>query len=100
MLSGYPSNPALLADFDELDIHPDVVITGGELLTDDIRKKFERKFPALCRRSIRVQREERSPASAKKSSKGLTAEVMLSDVLPQANKARGRFQHIYKDLGD
>ena len=44
MLSGYPSNPALLADFDELDIHPDVVITGGELLTDDIRKKFERKF--------------------------------------------------------
>ena len=44
MLSGYPSNLALLADFDELDIHPDVVITGGELLTDDIRKKLERKF--------------------------------------------------------
>jgi phenylacetate-coenzyme A ligase PaaK-like adenylate-forming protein len=44
MLSGYPSNLALLADFEELDIHPDVVITGGELLTDDIRCKLERKF--------------------------------------------------------
>ena len=44
MLSGYPSNLALLADFDELNIHTDVVITGGELLTDDIRKKLERKF--------------------------------------------------------
>lgn len=44
MLSGYPSNLALLADFDELRIHPDVVITGGELLTDDIRSKLERKF--------------------------------------------------------
>jgi phenylacetate-coenzyme A ligase PaaK-like adenylate-forming protein len=44
MLSGYPSNLALLADFEELNIHPDVVITGGELLTDDIRCKLERKF--------------------------------------------------------
>ena len=44
MLSGYPSNLALLADFDELNIHPDVVITGGELLTNDIRQKLERKF--------------------------------------------------------
>ena len=44
MLSGYPSNLALLADFEELKIHPDVVITGGELLTDDIRSKLERKF--------------------------------------------------------
>ena len=44
MLSGYPSNLALLADFEELNIHPDVVITGGELLTDDIRRKLERKF--------------------------------------------------------
>ena len=44
MLSGYPSNLALLADFEELNIHPDVVITGGELLTDDIRKKLEHKF--------------------------------------------------------
>ncbi|MBR6322755.1 MAG: phenylacetate--CoA ligase family protein [Lachnospiraceae bacterium] len=44
MLSGYPSNLALLADFEELEIHPDVVITGGELLTDEIRKKLERKF--------------------------------------------------------
>ena len=44
MLSGYPSNLALLADLGELNIHPDVVITGGELLTDDIRKKLERKF--------------------------------------------------------
>ena len=37
MLSGYPSNLALLADFKELTIKPSVVITGGELLTDDIR---------------------------------------------------------------
>ncbi|MCR5249726.1 MAG: AMP-binding protein [Lachnospiraceae bacterium] len=44
MLSGYPSNLALLADFDELDIHPDVVITGGELLTDEIREKLRNKF--------------------------------------------------------
>ncbi|MBO4887160.1 MAG: phenylacetate--CoA ligase family protein [Firmicutes bacterium] len=44
MLSGYPSNLALLADFAELNIHPDVVITGGELLTDDIREKLKRKF--------------------------------------------------------
>ena len=42
--SGYPSNLALLADFDQLDIHPDVVITGGELLTDEIRKKLTDKF--------------------------------------------------------
>ena len=44
MLSGYPSNLALLADFDELKIDPDVVITGGELLTEEIREKLERKF--------------------------------------------------------
>ena len=44
MLSGYPSNLALLADFEELDIHPDVVITGGELLTDEIRRKLARRF--------------------------------------------------------
>lgn len=44
MLSGYPSNLALLADFAELDIHPDVVITGGELLTDEIRSKLEKRF--------------------------------------------------------
>ena len=44
MLSGYPSNLALLADFEALDIHPDVVITGGELLTDEIRKKLTKKF--------------------------------------------------------
>ncbi len=44
MLSGYPSNLALLADFDQLHIHPDVVITGGELLTDEIRKKLTDKF--------------------------------------------------------
>ena len=44
MLSGYPSNLALLADFDELDIHLDVVITGGELLTDEIRRKLTDKF--------------------------------------------------------
>ena len=44
MLSGYPSNLALLADFEALNIHPDVVITGGELLTDEIRKKLTKKF--------------------------------------------------------
>lgn len=44
MLSGYPSNLALLADFKELNIHPDIVITGGELLTDEIRNKLEKRF--------------------------------------------------------
>ncbi|MBR3494391.1 MAG: phenylacetate--CoA ligase family protein [Clostridia bacterium] len=44
MLSGYPSNLALLADFDALRIHPDVVITGGELLTDAVRKKLADRF--------------------------------------------------------
>lgn len=44
MLSGYPSNLALLAEFDELAIKPNVVITGGELLTDEIRKKLTDKF--------------------------------------------------------
>ena len=44
MLSGYPSNLAVLADYDELRIKPNVVITGGELLTDEIRNKLENKF--------------------------------------------------------
>ena len=44
MLSGYPSNLAVLADFDELNISPDVVITGGELLTDEVRLKLMDKF--------------------------------------------------------
>ena len=44
MLSGYPSNLSLLADYDELTIRPDVVITGGELLTDTVRKKLTDKF--------------------------------------------------------
>ena len=44
MLSGYPSNLALLAEHDELTIRPDVVITGGELLTNTVRKKLTDKF--------------------------------------------------------
>lgn len=44
MLSGYPSNLALLSSFEELIIKPDVVITGGELLTEEIRKKLTDKF--------------------------------------------------------
>ena len=44
MLSGYPSNLALLSSYEELTIKPDVVITGGELLTDEIRKKLTDKF--------------------------------------------------------
>ncbi len=44
MLSGYPSNLSLLADFSELDIHPDVIITGGELLTDEVRRKLSDRF--------------------------------------------------------
>ena len=44
MLSGYPSNLALLADYDKLTIHPDIVITGGELLTDAVRGKLADKF--------------------------------------------------------
>lgn len=44
MLSGYPSNLALLAGYDELKIRPDVVITGGEMLTDEIRRKLKEKF--------------------------------------------------------
>lgn len=44
MLSGYPANLSLLADYKELNIHPDVVITGGEMLTDEIRLKLKNKF--------------------------------------------------------
>ena len=44
MLSGYPASLSLLAGFDELEIHPDIVLTGGELLTDEIRQKLEKKF--------------------------------------------------------
>jgi len=44
MLSGYPSNLSLLSNFKELTIKPDVVISGGELLTDEIREKIEKKF--------------------------------------------------------
>lgn len=44
MLSGYPSNLALLSSFEELTIKPNVVITGGELLTNEIRKKLTDKF--------------------------------------------------------
>lgn len=44
MLSGYPSNLALLADDPELRIKPDVIITGGELLTDEIRRKLSERF--------------------------------------------------------
>ncbi len=44
MLSGYPSNLALLAGHEELDIRPDAVITGGELLTDGVRAKLHKKF--------------------------------------------------------
>lgn len=44
MLSGYPSNLAILSEYEELKIKPDIVITGGELLTDKIRNKLENKF--------------------------------------------------------
>ena len=44
MLSGYPSNLALLADCRGLDIRPDVVVTGGEQLTDPIRQKLRDRF--------------------------------------------------------
>lgn len=44
MLSGYPSNLSLIADLEGLDISPDVVITGGELLTDEIRDKLQKRF--------------------------------------------------------
>ena len=44
MLSGYPSNLALLADYPGLAIKPDVIITGGELLTDEIRQKLTERF--------------------------------------------------------
>lgn len=44
MLSGYPSNLSLLANYDELTVKPDIVITGGELLTDEIRDKLFSKF--------------------------------------------------------
>ena len=44
MLSGYPANLALLADYEGLHIRPDVVITGGELLTHEIRQKLLDRF--------------------------------------------------------
>jgi phenylacetate-coenzyme A ligase PaaK-like adenylate-forming protein len=44
MLSGYPSNLSLLSNYEELTIKPDVVITGGELLSDEVREKLRNKF--------------------------------------------------------
>lgn len=44
MLSGYPSNLLLLSDNEELSINPDIIITGGELLTDEVREKLKNKF--------------------------------------------------------
>ena len=44
MLSGYPSNLALLCEYDTFNIKPNVVITGGELLTDKTREKLAKKF--------------------------------------------------------
>lgn len=44
MLSGYPSNLALLADYPDLSIKPDVIITGGELLTNEIRQNLTNRF--------------------------------------------------------
>ncbi|MBR6028083.1 MAG: phenylacetate--CoA ligase family protein [Clostridia bacterium] len=44
MLSGYPSSLSLLADREDLRIQPDVVITGGELLTDTVRRKLSDRF--------------------------------------------------------
>lgn len=44
MLSGYPANLRVLANYKELTIKPDIIITGGELLTDSVRKKLEDKF--------------------------------------------------------
>lgn len=44
MLSGYPANLAILADLEGLCIHPDVIVTGGELLTDEIRNKLQKRF--------------------------------------------------------
>ena len=44
MLSGYPSNLSLLSNFQELTIKPDIIVTGGELLTDEIREKLTNKF--------------------------------------------------------
>lgn len=44
MLSGYPSNLSLLSDSSKLKISPDVIITGGELLTDDVRDKLSKRF--------------------------------------------------------
>lgn len=44
MLSGYPSNLSLLSNSSKLKISPDVIITGGELLTDDVRDKLSKRF--------------------------------------------------------
>lgn len=44
MLSGYPSNLSLLSNSSKLKINPDVIITGGELLTDDVRDKLSKRF--------------------------------------------------------
>jgi phenylacetate-coenzyme A ligase PaaK-like adenylate-forming protein len=44
MLSGYPCNLSLLCNHEELDIKPNIIITGGELLTDEIREKLKNRF--------------------------------------------------------
>lgn len=47
LLSGYPSNLSVLCkqqDNGELNIHPSVVITGGEQLTDSVRRQLAETF--------------------------------------------------------
>jgi phenylacetate-coenzyme A ligase PaaK-like adenylate-forming protein len=47
LLSGYPSHLAVLCEQQDnggLNIHPSVVITGGEQLTDDVRKRLTETF--------------------------------------------------------
>jgi len=44
MLSGYPSNLSLLLDNHNLNIKPDVIISGGEMLTDEVRTKLSDRF--------------------------------------------------------
>lgn len=47
LLSGYPSNLSVLCEQQEngeLNIHPSVVITGGEQLTDSVRRQLAKTF--------------------------------------------------------
>ena len=87
MLSGYPSNLSLLADYEELEIRPDVIITGGELLTDEIREKLTDRV---------IVHDE--PCKCGKRSRWLEIEGRTDDILEFAKGVKIAPMSLYKML--